>query len=614
MTNTKTNYKVLSQLNDEFVQNLKLVSVFGDGNKTLLLTKDYKLILLEDECESDASLGHTNQKEVNEIGVQLCDQIIVDFAYGLNHLIAITKNNELFCWAFHIRNVSENQMIDSFEPKLIESLNETVIDVCCGANHSLLLTQTGEVFTFGSYDAIQTLNNLDINSLTLSKVNGFDGEKVKAISSGSNHSLALTESGRAFSWGCNQFGQLGIESSSGLISFLKKKIKETNAPKLIKIDTNDKNSNTFERISCGSNHSLLLSCDGDIYGFGNNICGQLGIDNREDQNFPIKIIIPNSDKFIDIASHFNYDISVGLSINGSYYVWGKCGQTVLSPHTETYFNSFNSVFAHYFCITYKSLHLNESLDQNSLFNKSEQNGKYEQQFVEFGLISSGNFGIVCKAKNRKDEKIYAIKKIPLNETLFEKVFKELDLMLKLRSDYVVEYRTAWIENKSIRFSDYENISKNNQSLSSSHSFFDPNKPLLLHIEMELCSQTLRQLIEQMKNSLIDKNYRIISFYISCELMIETVEGVSYLHKNNVIHRDLKPTNILITDSSGDRSVKIADFGLSTIHEREEESHSELTGTLKYMAPEVLTRKYDTKADIYSLGVITQELFNFNAKK
>lgn len=187
-------------------------------------------------------------------------------------------------------------------------------------------------------------------------------------------------------------------------------------------------------------------------------------------------------------------------------------------------------------------------------------------------------------------------------------------MSKFRSDYVVEYRTAWIENKSIRFSHYENNLKNNQSFSSSHSFFDPNKPLLLHIEMELCSQTLRQLIEQMKNSLIDKNYRIISFCISCELMIETLEGVSYLHKNNVIHRDLKPTNILITDCSGDRFVKIADFGLSTIHEREEESHSELTGTLKYMAPEVLTRKYDTKADIYSLGVITQELFNFNAKK
>jgi serine/threonine protein kinase len=75
------------------------------------------------------------------------------------------------------------------------------------------------------------------------------------------------------------------------------------------------------------------------------------------------------------------------------------------------------------------------------------------------------------------------------------------------------------------------------SFSSGHSFFDPNIPLLLYIEMLLCSQTLRQLIDQIKNSLIDKNYRIISFFISYELMLETLEGVSYLHKHNVIHRN-----------------------------------------------------------------------------
>ncbi len=50
---------------------------------------------------------------------------------------------------------------------------------------------------------------------------------------------------------------------------MRNKIKETNASKLVKIYTNDKNdkiSNNFERIRCGSNHSLLLSCDGDIPG------------------------------------------------------------------------------------------------------------------------------------------------------------------------------------------------------------------------------------------------------------------------------------------------------------------------------------------------------------
>jgi serine/threonine protein kinase len=55
-------------------------------------------------------------------------------------------------------------------------------------------------------------------------------------------------------------------------------------------------------------------------------------------------------------------------------------------------------------------------------------------------------------------------------------------------------------------------------------------------------------------------------------------------------------------------VKIADFGLIAIHDFPEQSHTSDKGTVKYMAPEVISRKYNTKADIYSLGVIFQNLF------
>jgi serine/threonine protein kinase len=58
----------------------------------------------------------------------------------------------------------------------------------------------------------------------------------------------------------------------------------------------------------------------------------------------------------------------------------------------------------------------------------------------------------------------------------------------------------------------------------------------------------------------------------------------------------------------------ADFGLSVIHEFNDQSHTQGSGTYKYMAPEVLiSRKYDMKADIYSLGKIVEELFIFNTK-
>jgi serine/threonine protein kinase len=62
-------------------------------------------------------------------------------------------------------------------------------------------------------------------------------------------------------------------------------------------------------------------------------------------------------------------------------------------------------------------------------------------------------------------------------------------------------------------------------------------------------------------------------------------------------------------------VKIADFGLMAIHKYLGQSHSLDTGTLKYMVPEVESNEeYDTKADIYSLGVIFKELIDFETNE
>jgi serine/threonine protein kinase len=67
---------------------------------------------------------------------------------------------------------------------------------------------------------------------------------------------------------------------------------------------------------------------------------------------------------------------------------------------------------------------------------------------------------------------------------------------------------------------------------------------------------------------------------------------------------------LVSDGVNGRFVKLADFGLSVNHEFKDQSHTQFLGTLQYMAPEVMrTRKYDTKADIYSLGIIVEKLFD-----
>jgi serine/threonine protein kinase len=130
--------------------------------------------------------------------------------------------------------------------------------------------------------------------------------------------------------------------------------------------------------------------------------------------------------------------------------------------------------------------------------------------------------------------------------------------------------------------------------------------------MEFCCKTLEEVIEYLLNELRENAQQMIKslcYFICCELLTEIIECVDYLHIRKIIHRDLKPANILITDGINGRFVKLGDFGLSVIHEFNEQTHTQYSGTLTYMAPEVITsRKYDTKADIYSLGKIVENLF------
>jgi serine/threonine protein kinase len=134
--------------------------------------------------------------------------------------------------------------------------------------------------------------------------------------------------------------------------------------------------------------------------------------------------------------------------------------------------------------------------------------------------------------------------------------------------------------------------------------------------MKYCEKTLDDIIcELHKKMKVNEALTKIGYYIASELFIEILECVKYLHDQNppLIHRDLKPANILLRISKNSRRiVKIADFGLTAFHEFTEQSHSIDKGTPKYMAPEIINgKKYDMKADIYSLGQIMKNLFDID---
>jgi alpha-tubulin suppressor-like RCC1 family protein len=375
--------KVLNELSENFLSEIKCLYVFKDYYKNdknvLIVTNDDNVFAFGDN--NYGVLGFGNDREVKEITIneKLSHKQIIDFKNGWKHVIGRTIDGKVYCWGnngiFGVLGNGKNDL-EIYSPELNEYLNDKqIIDICCGFNHSLVLTNSGELYAWGGNRYGQIGNGNYYNQSIPIKVNGFNDEKIVMISCGEWHSMALTESGYVFSWGLNSSGQMGIEETN-------KANKEfISKPTIVSLN----NEISIEKISCGREHSLLLSRDGHIYWFGYNGC--------ETKISPKKLTI-NSNKFIDIASHNEYYISIALSLNGIYYIWGNCGEKVIKSPKETEFKSFNDIFVEYFQITYKTL------------NKTSS--KYKLEFKELELIGIGSFGEVYEVLDSLDRK-YAMK-------------------------------------------------------------------------------------------------------------------------------------------------------------------------------------------------------------
>ena len=81
----------------------------------------------------------------------------------------------------------------------------------------------------------------------------------------------------------------------------------------------------------------------------------------------------------------------------------------------------------------------------------------------------------------------------------------------------------------------------------------------------------------------------------CNIMKQILEALQYIHSKNIIHNDIKPANIMLKEYNSSNTIKIADFGVSTLLDNPQSIYQgTIKGTIAYMAPEQLKSKVATK--------------------
>ncbi|KAL1812321.1 hypothetical protein DCAR_0624534 [Daucus carota subsp. sativus] len=110
----------------------------------------------------------------------------------------------------------------------------------------------------------------------------------------------------------------------------------------------------------------------------------------------------------------------------------------------------------------------------------------------------------------------------------------------------------------------------------------------------------------LKSFLIKNRRRKLAFKVVHQIALDLARGLSYLHSEKIVHRDVKTENMLLDKT---RTLKIADFGVARVEASNPNDMTGETGTLGYMAPEVLNgNPYNRKCDVYSYGICVWEIY------
>eukprot|EP00128_Syssomonas_multiformis_P009320 Colp12_sorted_trinity150504_noHs@30919 len=193
-------------------------------------------------------------------------------------------------------------------------------------------------------------------------------------------------------------------------------------------------------------------------------------------------------------------------------------------------------------------------------------------YVLGDILGTGAYGEVRLASSKKDKSKHAVKTIKKRSLDNAAALKlEVQVMIKIRHPLII----------------------------SLHELYETKANLFLVMEYVSGGELFERIIS--RGSYTEKD--------AAKAIRQICEAISYLHEHRIVHRDLKPENILYANESPDSDIKIADFGLAQIMNKQT-LLSTVCGTPGYVAPEViLNEPYSTPVDVWAIGVIAYILLS-----
>ena len=218
------------------------------------------------------------------------------------HSLALSGNGQLYAWGDNrTQGFGVASPVESEVPLKV-GLSETFSQLASGCDHSLALTSTGQVYAWGANQDGQ----LGIGSVgTVASPSPVDVPgTVTAVVAGCLSSYALTSTGQVYAWGANQDGQLGIGSTDA-----------TPVPTLV-----SSLPAGVTQVVAGEYSAYALTSTGQVYAWGANQDGQLGIGSTVPQGSPALVSLGNAVVPTELAA--GYSDAYALTSTGQVYAWG----------------------------------------------------------------------------------------------------------------------------------------------------------------------------------------------------------------------------------------------------------------------------------------------------